>query len=133
MTATLHIQSNALDKPALGILLAAGINYTWSNRYKNPLFGYQEQVAFIGQNPLEFSQTNSCTTLTPTSFCMVSLQFTPLSDGQKMASLVFLSNDPTQPMISVALSGTGVLPKYNLSATLKGNGGGFVKSSDSFC
>jgi len=49
-------------------------------------------------------------TIAPNSNCTVAVVFSPLSTGQKDASLTVNSNDPDTPTVNVLLTGIGVKP-----------------------
>jgi hypothetical protein len=55
----------------------------------------------------EFTQTNSCVrTLAVNGFCTVTVTLSPASTGTKQGALTLVSNDPTNPQTTVALTGT---------------------------
>ncbi|HEV2177758.1 MAG TPA: FG-GAP-like repeat-containing protein [Terriglobia bacterium] len=63
------------------------------------------QIAIPG--PVNFAETNTCgVSLPPQSSCTISVTFTPLSKGGKLASLWIFDNGGASPQ-AVTLSGTG--------------------------
>ena len=73
-------------------------------------------LTISGANQTEFLQTNDCGTLLPGGSCPVNVTFAPaLPFGNKSASLVIPSNDPSKPSVTIKLSGTA--PPPVISAT----------------
>ena len=69
-------------------------------------------IGFSGDNPSDFSQTNTCqppTVLNPSKSCSVSITFTPTVAGPRQATLAITDNAPGSPQ-SAALTGTGLTP-----------------------
>lgn len=64
-------------------------------------------VSLSGVAAASFSATNGCTSVAPSSNCVVSVSFRPTSLGLKVASLIIASNAFRSPA-TVPLSGTGV-------------------------
>ena len=67
-----------------------------------------------GANPGEFKKPTPnefCTgvTLAPMQQCTVWVRYRPTTAGLKSATLVIPSNDPSQPTVTVTLSGTGTV------------------------
>jgi hypothetical protein len=56
-------------------------------------------------------------TLMPDSTLIVQIGFTPITTGPATAQVVIWSNDPFKNSTAVDLSGTGIAPEINLSAT----------------
>ncbi|MGJ0515397.1 MAG: choice-of-anchor D domain-containing protein [Methylomicrobium sp.] len=68
------------------------------------------EVTLTGTDAGQFSITsNNCTTVTPSSFCFVTVGFTPTSTGAKTATVSIASNAAGSPS-SVTLSGNGLAP-----------------------
>jgi hypothetical protein len=71
-------------------------------------------ITITGTNAVEFSQSSSCTTITPGSVCTVDVIFSPQKPfGKKNATMVISSNIPKS--INVKLTGRAPPPK--ISAT----------------
>jgi FtsP/CotA-like multicopper oxidase with cupredoxin domain len=73
-------------------------------------------IAITGANLTDFAQTNTCgvSLLAPvapatSTTCAISVAFTPTAIGARSASLIITTNDPVNPTLTVALSGTGVV------------------------
>jgi 6-phosphogluconolactonase (cycloisomerase 2 family) len=69
-------------------------------------------IGFSGDNPGDFSQTNTCqppTVLNPAKSCSVTITFTPTAAGPRQAMLTVTDNAPGSPQ-SAALAGTGLTP-----------------------
>jgi M6 family metalloprotease-like protein len=65
-----------------------------------------QSVTVGGQNPSDFSFTNSCSSsLSPSESCSIIVSFTPLSAGNKSATLTITSNDLQNPSANVSLAG----------------------------
>lgn len=61
-----------------------------------------------GTNATSFSQTTTCgTSLAAAASCTISVTMRPRTSGPLAANLVITSNDPTNPTLSVPLSGIG--------------------------
>jgi hypothetical protein len=66
------------------------------------------QIAFKGNDPGDFSQTNNCGSSVPArGSCMIQITFTPQAKGKRSASLQVSDNGGGSPQ-KVALSGTGI-------------------------
>jgi FtsP/CotA-like multicopper oxidase with cupredoxin domain len=65
-------------------------------------------ITLTGANPGDFATSNCPASLAPGASCVISLTFTPTLVGPRAATLNIGSNDPINPTIPVALSGTGV-------------------------
>jgi hypothetical protein len=66
------------------------------------------QIAFKGNDPGDFSQTNNCGNSVPAGgSCMIQITFTPQAKGKRSASLQVSDNGGGSPQ-KVALSGTGI-------------------------
>jgi uncharacterized protein DUF6801/HYDIN/CFA65/VesB family protein len=65
-------------------------------------------VTVGGANGSEFFESNDCTNVAPDESCSVDLTFTPAGEGSKSGTLTIQSNDPTNPSLEIALSGTGI-------------------------
>ena len=67
-----------------------------------------------------FTETNNCTApLQPTTNCVISVTFTPLTAGSSTGALTLVDNAPGSPQV-VLLSGTGVgqaAPNFSLAAS----------------
>jgi hypothetical protein len=73
-------------------------------------------IAIIGTNSGEFSQTNSCgASVAVGSNCSIMVTFTPAAAGNRAASVTITDNAAGSPQ-SVTLSGTGVQPAVTLSS-----------------
>jgi hypothetical protein len=76
-------------------------------------------INITGLNPLEFSQTNDCTTIRAGASCTLTATFTPvLSFGQKSAMVTLSSNDPKKPTVNVKVLGNAAPPKISISPLL---------------
>jgi hypothetical protein len=74
-------------------------------------------VSSAGTNAGDFLKTNACgATLVPGAKCAISVSFRPTDIGTRTAALSIASNDPVNPTLSVALSGTGIAPSTPPSA-----------------
>jgi hypothetical protein len=74
-------------------------------------------ITVVGANPADFVQTTTCTASLPAgTTCTISVTFKPTSVGTKAASVSISTNDPTNPTLSVALTGTGIAPSLKVSA-----------------
>ncbi|KAB2842777.1 choice-of-anchor D domain-containing protein [bacterium] len=70
-------------------------------------------VSLVGTNPDDFEIVqDACSgqTLIPAGTCQVRGVFSPESAGAKNAALLVLSDDADNPFLSVALTGTGIVP-----------------------
>ncbi len=67
-------------------------------------------VASIASDIQEFSVSPTALTLAPGSFETVSATFLPLSGGTFNGTLTFASNDPDEPLVTIALAGTALEP-----------------------
>lgn len=70
-------------------------------------------VSLVGTNPDDFEIVqDACSgqTLIPAGTCQVRAVFSPESAGAKSAALLALSDDADNPFLSVALTGTGIVP-----------------------
>jgi hypothetical protein len=88
------------------------------------------QISNSGANPAEFvKMTDGCSgqTIGPNGSCSVQISFVPTAIGTRTASINIPTNDLTNPLVSVSLSGTGILP--TLTVNKKGDGTGMVTSS----
>lgn len=70
-------------------------------------------VSLVKQNMLEetteFAQSNSCgEPLAPNQSCVISVSFRPSEAGEQRGVLVIESNDPRNPVASVAVSAAGI-------------------------
>jgi hypothetical protein len=73
-------------------------------------------ISITGTNAAEFSQSNTCTIITPGSVCAVSVTFFPEEPfGNKTATLAITSNDTKKSVINVKLSGLASPPKISVS------------------
>ncbi|GAM10087.1 hypothetical protein OR1_02374 [Geobacter sp. OR-1] len=61
--------------------------------------------------------------------CTMSVSFSPVTTGQKSASLQIASNDPVTPLYSLPLSGAAVNQYQTLSLAISGTGSGSVAFS----
>ncbi len=85
------------------------------------------KFSFSGTNAADFTKTTTCgSTLAAGASCAILVTFRPAALGARVASLVVATNDPVNPQLSAALSGTGVasvpIPQAptNLTATAAG-------------
>ena len=84
-------------------------------------------IGVTGTNAADFSQVNPCgSVLAGGTSCFITVTFQPTDLGTRSASLTITSNDPTNPTLTVALSGNGIPPgppplaPASLTATLVG-------------
>ena len=63
--------------------------------------------------------------------CMVTVTFTPSTEGSKFANLALTTNDIVTPVTNLSLTGTGK-PFYQLTLSLAGSGSGSVNSDADF-
>lgn len=79
------------------------------------------RAAFTGVNASEFTRftlgvLNNCTLrLNPGLSCNIAVRFRPTATGARSATMNVLSNDPSNPSVPVALSGTGIQPAASIS------------------
>ena len=79
-------------------------------------------VAITGTNPADFAQLNGCTTgVAAGTTCSAFVTFQPTAGGARSASLVFTTNDPAHPTLTVALGGTGSAVRVSPTALAFGN------------
>jgi hypothetical protein len=65
-----------------------------------------QSVIMGGQNPYDFSFTNSCSSLlSPSESCSIVVAFNPSSAGGKSATLTIASNDLQNPAANISLAG----------------------------
>ena len=66
-------------------------------------------ITIVGANAADFAiATNTCGgSVIPNSPCTVSITFSPSAVGSRAASVALSTNDPVNPNLNVALSGTG--------------------------
>jgi hypothetical protein len=65
-----------------------------------------QSIAITGQNPTDFTFTNSCSSpLAPSMSCSIVVAFNPASAGDKSATLTITSNDPQNPTLAISLTG----------------------------
>lgn len=93
-----------------------------------------DSISITGSDASMFSQTNTCSTVSPGGSCEISLTFAPISVGPKSATLGIASNDPNNPTVEVTLTGIGVgLPDIAVSPSSLAFGsvtvGGFLTKS----
>jgi len=71
-------------------------------------------VSFLGPQASAFSITagGGAFTVAPGDSSRMTIQFAPVTAGNKNATLRIQSNDPDTPALDVAFSGTGLLPPY---------------------
>lgn len=74
-------------------------------------------ATITGSNPGDFALGNGCTLVPTGTNCTISVTFTPTATGGRSATLNINSNDPVNPLITVALTGTGVVPVAGVSPT----------------
>jgi len=87
-------------------------------------------INITGTDAAMFSQTNTCSTVSPGNSCEISLTFTPTSVGAKTANLGISSNDPNTPSVDVSLTGTGLgIPNIAVSPSPLDFGSVIVGSS----
>jgi len=90
-------------------------------------------VSLGGENPQDFGiENDGCSgkTLGYSERCIVKLNFTPASIGQKLAVLTLLSDDPDTPSMEVPLSGRG---STDFRMVLSRVGEGTVKVNQVLC
>jgi len=58
-----------------------------------------------GSDPDEYSVRSTCSVIPPSESCQIDVDFSPSSQGSKIAELYIYSNDPERPWIIVPLSG----------------------------
>jgi hypothetical protein len=66
-------------------------------------------VGLIGANSGDFTQTNTCGSVTAGAICGISVTFTPTAAGTRTASVSITDNAAGSPQ-AISLSGTGVQP-----------------------
>ncbi|OGW41370.1 MAG: hypothetical protein A2Y97_04945 [Nitrospirae bacterium RBG_13_39_12] len=89
-----------------------------------------DNLSLVETNKSNFAiQNDSCSgqTIAPLSHCTVEILFTPKSAGPKSASLSVSSNDPETPLMTMPISGTGLV---KLTVEKTGTGRGTVVSED---
>jgi FtsP/CotA-like multicopper oxidase with cupredoxin domain len=65
-------------------------------------------IALTGANAADFAQVTSCgASLAIGATCTIDVTFTPSATGARTASLVITGNDPVNPSLTVAMTGTG--------------------------
>lgn len=65
---------------------------------------------------IDFTQSNDCPSSLPAvDACQITVKFVPTVEGQVSDSLTILSNDPDEPAVNVALSGSGILQSPDLT------------------
>jgi hypothetical protein len=62
-------------------------------------------ITISGTNAGEFSQTSSCSTIPSGGSCGVSITLSPISPGNKSATIGISSNDPKKSIVNVTLGG----------------------------
>ncbi|MBI5740237.1 MAG: choice-of-anchor D domain-containing protein [Nitrospirae bacterium] len=65
-------------------------------------------IAIAERYESDFSQSNTCSTVTPDSFCEITVTFKPLSAGRQDALLKVYSNDPDEGVVVIPMRGAGV-------------------------
>jgi hypothetical protein len=66
-------------------------------------------ITITGANAGDFPRTTTCgATLAAGGSCLIRVRFRPTAVGARSATVAISSNDPLNPNLSVALSGTGV-------------------------
>lgn len=63
-----------------------------------------------GADATSFTHSGTALSIPPSELRNVSAKFVPVSEGQKNAALVLVSNDPSQPRLEITLTGTGIRP-----------------------
>ncbi len=77
-----------------------------------------DSISIAGADPNDFSETNSCTVISPGSSCTISVTFSPTSlFGNKTAIMSISSSDPKKTTINVQLSGQDPPPTTTVSTT----------------
>ena len=65
-------------------------------------------IQLTGNDINDFGKDHQCTTIAAGALCSGNVLFTPLSEGDKSASLVVLSNDSNNPSQTVTIKGTAL-------------------------
>jgi hypothetical protein len=74
-------------------------------------------ISLTGANSGDFSLSQNCgSSLATSASCQVSVTFTPTASGTRTGALTITDNAPNSPQ-TLILSGTGLAPVVNLSAT----------------
>ncbi|MCP5205906.1 MAG: choice-of-anchor D domain-containing protein [Hahellaceae bacterium] len=77
-------------------------------------------ISITGTDSFAFTETNSCTTISAGSTCIIEVTYTASEEGTQNAVLVIESTDTDEPTVSVALSGSGQVelkPEIDVSVT----------------
>jgi len=75
-------------------------------------------ITIGGTNAGDFARTTTCgATLAAGATCTISVTFAPTAAGARTASVAIASNDPVNPTLSVALTGTGTAPTAGVAPT----------------
>jgi hypothetical protein len=73
-------------------------------------------VVIAGLDLIDFTQTNSCSSVSPGNSCTINVVFSPSHTfGKKNANVMISSNDPKKPIVYVKLSGQTDPPKISVS------------------
>jgi len=116
---TANLSASSLSFAALNVGTTSGAQtLTITNSGNGPLSILSVQVNG------DFSQTNNCSTVAPTSTCTVQVSFTPTSAGQRTGNLTITSSAIGSPQ-SVSLVGSGVdfsMPATGGTSTIKAGG-----------
>jgi hypothetical protein len=87
-------------------------------------------ITLGGSNAADFAQSGTCgASLTAGANCTISVTFKPAAAGARVASITISSNDPVNPTLTVALSGTGTAPVASVSPTSLGFGNQPINTS----
>ncbi len=83
-----------------------------------------------GANAADFAQTNTCgASVAPTVSCTISVTFTPAAMGARSATLAVKTNDPVNPTVNVALTGTGIAPVASIAPAVAAFGNQLINSA----
>jgi FtsP/CotA-like multicopper oxidase with cupredoxin domain len=75
-------------------------------------------ISLVGANPGDFARTTTCLgSLAAGSSCTIDVTFTPTALNVRSASLSIATSDPTNPVLTVSLSGTGAAPVASVAPT----------------
>lgn len=99
---TTFISPQTIDFPVttLGTTIIYDINITNTDSVNLEI----TDKTIIGDNAAEFTVTNNCTSIAPSSTCIEQVSFTPISTDIKLAQLNIFTSDPQANTFSISLS-----------------------------
>ncbi len=127
----LQVRPTSLDFGSVALTTSASQTLTLANVGTAPLQNIA--LAIAGADAPDFSLLSACTgaDLPASATCTVQLSFAPSASGQRAASLVITSSDPSSPTI-ISLTGTGSEPPgFTLSVNGSSTGAANISSGDS--